>query len=629
MYDKLKHVLLLLLPLAALGMGILFTWLTYEQAMAVPDIAMSDAARGKLMELMYLVGLFSALLFVAVALFTHFFAAWLKEVSARRRLAMFPERNLNPVMSLGCDGAILYANPSAVHLQERLGSSPLPPGIAELLASLRQEGGPHHGYRECPVADRILSCDVHYLPDFGVYHVYIGDITERKRAEDELRFRADHDVLTGLPNRRQFAERLDEALAGTIAESQPALALLSLDRFRSVVDALGQVTGDDIFRAVADRLAALVGIGGGATLYRFEGAFFSILLPRAASGEAPMQLAETIQAAMKQPFRVGGRELFFSFSIGIAQAPQDGQDAVSLFRAADTAVQEVNRQGGDDIRCCLGMMGGHALEFLEFEHALRRAEEKQELELHYQPQLDIASGRIVGLEALIRWRRDGRELISPADFIPLAEETGMIITIGIWVLRTACAQNKAWQDAGHAPVTIAVNLSARQFLDPALANTVKRTLQETGLPPQYLELEVTESAAMHNVELTVATLNALHGIGIKLSIDDFGTGYSSLAYLKRFPIDKLKVDQSFVRHLSEDTNDAAITQAVINLGHSLGLRVIAEGVETMEHLDLLRAYGCEEMQGYLFSKPKPAAEITAMLVEKRGLDALPAAGEPS
>lgn len=428
-------------------------------------------------------------------------------------------------------------------------------------------------------------------------------------------------MLTGLANRRQFAECLDDAFASPVTDKHPALILLGLDRFRSTVDVLGHVAGDDIIRAVADRLATLVGADN-ATLYRFDGAFFAILLPRIVDSELPMRLATTIQAAMKQTFHIGGRELFFSFSIGIAQAPQDGQDAASLFRAADMAVQAVGQQGGDGVRCCFGIMKEHALEFLEFEHALRRAEEKQELELHYQPQLDIASGRIIGLEALIRWRREGRELISPADFIPLAEETGMILSIGTWVLRTACAQNRARQDAGHEAVTVAVNLSARQFLDPTLADTVAPILKETGLPPQYLELEVTESAAMHSVELAVTTLNSLRAIGVKLSIDDFGTGYSSLAYLKRFPIDKLKVDQSFVRHLSEDANDAAIAQAVINLGHSLGLKVIAEDVETPEHLAMLRSYGCEEMQGYLFSKPRPAAEITPMLAERHGLDSL-------
>lgn len=581
-----------------------------------------DLTLSRLHDIVNLVVLFSGMLFLAALLLGYYFSVWLKGSAERRRLAMFPERNLNPVMNLDREGCILYANPASERLRANLDACLLPADIGERLLRLRRSGA-DHGDWEYEVSGRTLSCHVHYLADFDTWHAYVSDITERKRAEEQLHYQAYHDVLTGLPNRRSFDEALDRAMADG---GGAALLLLSLDRFRGVLDTLGHVAGDNIIRAVADRLSGLVGANGGSTagagLYRVEGTFFAVLRRPSDAGPDAMQLAQTIAAAMKSPFPVEGRELFFSFSTGIAQSPQDGQDAISLFRAADGAVQEVKRQGGDAIRCCGGMMGERALEYLETEHALRRAEERQELELHYQPQLDIGSGRITGLEALIRWRRPEQGLISPADFIPLAEETGMILAIGAWVLRTACAQGKAWQDAGLAPVTVAVNLSARQFLDPALSATVKATLEETGLPPEHLELEVTESAAMHNVEMAVATLSELRGLGVRLSIDDFGTGYSSLAYLKRFPIDKLKVDQSFVRHMSEDANDAAIAQAVINLGHSLGLRVIAEGVETREHLALLRAYGCEEMQGYLFSKPRPAAEITAMLTSGTSLDSI-------
>ena len=579
--------------------------------------------RARLHDIVNLVALFSAMLFVAVLLLGYYFSAYLKGVAERRRLAMFPERNLNPVMSLSSEGAILYANPGAGHLRNRLGVSLLPPDIGARLEGLRQAGGTDHGNWEYEVSGRTLSCHVHYLADFDIYHAYVSDITERKQAEDQLHYQAYHDVLTGLPNRRRFEESLGNALAGVADGGKTTLILLSLDRFRGVVDTLGHAAGDNIIRAVADRLSGLVdadnGSSAGAGLYRIEGTFFAILIRPSDAEPDAMPLAQTIAAAMKDPFLVDERELFFSFSIGIAQSPQDGQDAVSLFRAADGAVQEVKQQGGDAIHCCGGMMGARALEYLETEHALRRAEERRELELHYQPQLDIQSGRIIGVEALIRWRRPGHGLVSPAEFIPLAEETGMIVSIGAWVLRTACAQNRAWQDAGHEPVTVAVNLSARQFLDPGLVTTVVGILKETGLAAEHLELEVTEGAVMHNVEMAVATLNALHGIGIRLSVDDFGTGYSSLAYLKRFPIDKLKVDQSFVRHMQDDANDAAIVQAVINLGHSLNLKIIAEGVEIPEHLALLRAYGCEEMQGYLFSKPRPAGEITEMLAGGIGL----------
>ncbi len=534
----------------------------------------------------------------------------------RRRLAQFPERNPLPVFSLSPSGELLYANPAAHALAVRLhGSSDQ---VAKLLPAQAWDELPRLAHRsdghvdwEYIVGRATLHCGLHCMADLGVCHAYVRDITEQRQAERQLHHQAMHDAVTGLPNQRAFQEQLDVTLA---KHGRGAVLLLHLDRFRGVIETLGHGAGELVLRVVGERLAALVATDTGVCcVHRFESEMFGILLNHDhADGDAP-RLAGRIAAAMQAPLALEDRSLFFTFSIGAAVFPEDGTDRTNLLRLADTALHQVMGSGGNGFRRYDAEMDRCALERMETEHELRHAEQRGELELHYQPQVALDSGRIVGLEALVRWRHPSKGLISPAEFIPLAEETGMIGPMGEWILATACARNRAWQMAGLPPVVVAVNISPRQFIDRGLPGLVRRVLAETGLAPEWLELEVTEGAAMQDLVQAEAALSEFKAIGVHLSIDDFGTGHSSLAYLSRFPIDKLKVDQSFVRNLDRDAGDAAIARSVVALGHALGLTVIAEGVETVAQLDRLREFGCQEIQGYLFSKPVAETMVSALL----------------
>jgi len=457
---------------------------------------------------------------------------------------------------------------------------------------------------------------------------YLIGVEARKQAEEKLIYQAHHDALTGLPNRHLFQEHIVAVTSRTGQEIKAAAFFLNLDRLKRVNDSLGHVIGDRVLQALVQRLRTALdacGLCRDSLLYRLEGDLFAILIPKMASAETPITVAEEVVSRMNEPLQVDGREFFVTLSIGISVFPVDGKEAITLIRNADSALNRVKQRGGNGYQCYTQEMNARALDLLELGSALHHALERDELTLHYQPQLDIGSGRIVGMEALIRWRHPDRGTVSPAEFIPLAEESGLIVPIGEWVLRTACAQAGEWQRLGLPALTVAVNVSARQFHSRDLPGMVERILAETGLPPGNLELEVTESVAMRDVEFTIAALTKLKEIGVKLSIDDFGTGYSSLNYLKRFPIDKLKVDQSFVRNLTTDANDATIAKAIIALGRSLKLKVIAEGVETRGQLDLLRRYGCDEMQGYLFSRPIPVAEFAQLVIEDLRLNVTPRA----
>ncbi len=572
------------------------------------------ATRARLGDIIWLVAAFSALLVVATGVVAYVFSAYLREAVERRRLALFPQRNPNPVISLDASGALAYANPGALAMVAALrlttAAALLPPDLQTRLDELRADQGERLRW-EYPLGARIIGITIHRLEDSGAFHVYLADVTERKQAEAQLEFQAFHDVLTRLPNRRRFEDMLRDALRGG---GSGAVLLLGVDRFQTVVDTLGHAFADRLLLNIAGRLAPLAGGDQAACcIHRFDGDLFAALLPRITGADDATAFAARVARAMAAPFVIEGREMYFSFSVGIAHFPEDAANVGDLLRNADTALQNAKRSGGRVALRYAAAMSARALERLEVEHELRRVVERGELELHYQPQVEIGSGRVSGVEALVRWRHPLRGMISPADFIPLAEETGAIRDIGAWVLATACAQNRQWQEAGLPPIVMAVNISPRQFADPELPKLVQQVLSRSGLAPQWLELEITEGAAMQDVDAAIAALRAFKAIGVKLSIDDFGTGYSSLSYLKRFPIDKLKVDQSFVRAMTEDASDAAIARSVITLGHSLGLTVIAEGVETQDHLRLLGEYGCDEFQGYLFSRPKPAAEVRALL----------------
>jgi diguanylate cyclase (GGDEF)-like protein len=417
-----------------------------------------------------------------------------------------------------------------------------------------------------------------------------------------------HDALTGLPNRPLFVDRLIVALAqANRLEQKLAVFFLDLDRFKDINDSLGHSAGDSLLKAVAERVRTCVREGD--TVARFGGDEYTLLIPRMERVEDAAKIAEKIIETLKIPFVINGQELFVTTSIGISVFPHDGVDPETLVRNADTAMYRAKEQGRDTYQLYAPAMNARALERLALENMLRRALRQKELTLHYQPLIDLATGSITGVEALVRWRHPELGLLLPAHFVSTAELSGLIIPMGDWVLRTACRQTVAWNKRLGMELTVAVNLSARQFLQPDLTSQVRKALQETGLAPELLELEITESNAMQNAENTIRTLRELKAEGVRISMDDFGTGYSSLNYLKRFPIDTLKLDQSFVRDIATDATDAAIASAVIAMAHSLDLRVIAEGVETAEQLAFLRERGCDTIQGFYFSAPFAAEEL--------------------
>jgi diguanylate cyclase (GGDEF)-like protein len=440
------------------------------------------------------------------------------------------------------------------------------------------------------------------------------EIAERKRAEEQVNYLSYYDPLTNLPNQELFRAGLTSAL--TIAQSshrQLAMILFSIDRFKKFNDTLGHDVGSQLLRSVAERLNACVRDGD--VVARFDGDEFSLLLPHVSGAEDAIKIAQRTQEALNAPFELNGHTLYLTASFGVSLYPEDGSDGQLLMQNASVALFRAKQQGGNTLQFYTADMNTKALERMTLENDLRCALEREEFLVYYQPLVSSDSGQITGMEALVRWQHAERGLISPAEFIPLAEDTGLIVPIGKWVLRTACAQNKAWQDAGFVPLHVAVNFSARQFEQSNLSELVAQVLHETGLNPRYLELELTESAVMKNAGLSVGILRELRGMGVHVSIDDFGTGYSSLSYLRQFPINKLKIDQSFVREINTNESDSQIVRAVIALAHSLKLKVVAEGVETKEQLAFLHLLNCDEMQGYLFSRPVPAQAFEELLLK--------------
>jgi diguanylate cyclase (GGDEF)-like protein/PAS domain S-box-containing protein len=438
------------------------------------------------------------------------------------------------------------------------------------------------------------------------------DITERKQYEARIEYLADHDALTGLANRNLLNDRVTQAMrqARRSGETLLALLFLDLDRFKGINDSYGHTVGDKLLKAVAARMQDTVREGD--TVARQGGDEFIILLVGVRSPQDIIRAVAKIIQSFSEPYSIDGHQLHMTASIGVTVFPSDGLDLPTLLRNADTAMYQAKDDRGNAFQFYSREMSERAMERAEMETALRAAIERQEFELFYQPKVDIVSGRVIGAEALIRWHHPEMGLVDPQRFIPLAEEVGLIVPIGEWVLKTAHEQNKAWQDAGLAPLHIAVNLSVRQFLQDGLVESVAKVLQQSGLDGSYLELELTESMVMNNAEHFVVKLHQLKALGVQLSIDDFGTGYSSLSYLKRFPIDRLKIDQSFVRDSASNPRDAAIIRSVIDMGHSLDFKVIAEGVETREQLAFLRDSRCDEIQGYYFSRPVPAGDFAAL-----------------
>jgi len=442
------------------------------------------------------------------------------------------------------------------------------------------------------------------------------DITERKRAEEQVKHLAFHDVLTGLPNRLLFNDRLTMALAQAVRKRQRlAVLFFDLDRFKMINDSLGHSVGDDLLRRVAERVKE--SIRDADTVARLGGDEFIVLVPGIGSEDDAAKVAQKILEGIRIPFVLEQRELFATTSIGVALYPNDGEDVETLVRNADTAMYRAKDQGRDNYQLYAPAMNAKALERLSLEHRLRQALTNEELVVHYQPLVDLRTGQIRGSEALVRWQHPEMGLLPPGDFIPLAEASGLIVPLGRWVLQTACDQIRTWQEMGFRDLSVAVNLSTRQFQQTDLVQQVSEALASSAIEPSALDLEITETNAMQNADVSISTLWDLKKVGVSLSMDDFGTGYSSLNYLKRFPIDRIKIDRSFVQDLTDDPDDAAIAAAVIAMGHSLKLGVVAEGVETEEQLAFLRLNQCDEMQGYLFSRPVPAAEFEVLLRKNR------------
>jgi diguanylate cyclase (GGDEF)-like protein len=445
---------------------------------------------------------------------------------------------------------------------------------------------------------------------YGIEHQRVlGELAEARQSE---RHTAYYDMLTDLPNRHLFYDALQHTLVRAKRHERLAsLLLLDLDGFKNVNNTLGHSAGDLLLQTTAERLKACTRKSD--VIARLGGDEFAVILSEVRHVDDGARVASKLLAVLSEPFDINSQELFITTSIGISLYPLDGTDLDSIVKSAEIAMYRAKREGKNNYQFYNLSMEASALQRLSLESSLRKAIDQNKLALYYQPQIETATGKIVGVEALLRWFEPESGMISPSMFIPLAEETGLIIPLGEWVLRSACAQNKAWQDAGLPPIRVAVNLSPRQFRDKKLTENIARALDETSLQPDWLGLEITEGSAMQDVDYSIETLQELKDMGVQLAIDDFGTGYSSLGYLKRFPLDKLKIDRSFVQGIPMDRGDAAIVAALVTLSHNLDMKVIAEGVEKSEQLAFLRTLGCNELQGYMFSKPVGAEALAPML----------------
>jgi len=440
---------------------------------------------------------------------------------------------------------------------------------------------------------------------------------ERKRYQVQLEHQANYDALTGLPNRSLLHDRLRQAVYAQRTPRNVAVVFMDLDQFKFVNDSLGHSAGDKLLKAMGERLRAV--LRDGDTVGRVGGDEFVLILADQSNEEVIFRALQRISARVAEPIEVDGEELYITCSAGVSLYPQDGLDVDTLLKNADAAMYRAKEHGRNNFQFYTAEMNERVNERLALENALRRGLERRELVLHYQQKVDLKSGAIIGAEALVRWMHPEWGLVRPARFIPLAEETGLIVPLGEWVLHEACRQTRAWLDQGLEPGRVSVNLSARQFRQEGLVRVVSRILEQTRLDPAYLEMELTESMVMHNVESAIATLQGLKSLGVALSVDDFGTGYSSLAYLKDLPIDTLKIDRAFVRDIGagDEGDEGVLAQAIISLGHALDLKVIAEGVETDAQLRFLRRHGCDQVQGFLHGEAVAPREHAQLLTRAR------------
>jgi diguanylate cyclase (GGDEF)-like protein len=530
------------------------------------------------------------------------------------RLASFPELSPNPIVEIDYEGNLTYLNPAASIKFSNMHRVSLDhPILTGLLAQAPNVEG-NLLLREVKVGEEVYEQYVHFLAENKLIRSYLFDITERKRAQEKLQYQAFHDSLTNLPNRAFFNEQLAIALANAKRNRNlMAVMFLDLDGFKNINDTFGHAIGDRLLQSFAKRLSAC--LRGGDTLSRWGGDEFTILLPQIRSAEDTIRLAQRILNELKQPFEISENQPYVKSSIGIALYPQDGQDAETLVKHADAALYRAKEQGRDRYRFYSSSMASKASLLLKLESLLRQALEKNELSLHYQPQANVKTKALTGIEALLRWFHPELGQVSPVKLIPLAEETDLIVPLSEWSLQTACKQNRLWQEAGLQLVPVAVNFSGRQFHQPNFVKMVMRTLKETGLEPQWLEIEITEATLAHNPDFALQTLQELRQIGVRFALDDFGMAQASLSYLQKFSFHTLKIDRSLIQMLKGNPQDSAMVRAIVASGRSFNLRVVAEGVENLQQLEILQRLQCEEAQGYWFSRPLKPEDTTQFLAQ--------------
>ncbi len=528
------------------------------------------------------------------------------------KLASLVELSPYPIIEINFQGEITYLNLAALQAFKDLEKSSLE---HPLLLGIIDEAQDQQGkllIREVKIKDKFFEQHTHYFPDSQLIRSYIFEITERKLAEAKLQYQACYDSVTGLPNRFLFNQKIAIALKQAKANKNlMAVIFIDIDYFKNINDTLGHTLGDQVLYNFAQRVKEVFQKLG--LVARWGGDEFVAIVPKIRDVQDAKAIAERFLESLKKPIEIGEQRLYIKASLGIAIYPDNGEDAETLVKNADNALYKTKERGRNQYQLYMPTMSSVSSERLTLEHLLHQALEREEFSLHYQPQINIQTGQIAGLEALLRWEQRELGMISPAKFIPIAEENGLIIPIGEWILREACRQNQIWQLEGLSPLRMGVNLSARQFQQPNLVEIITQVLDETRLAPDWLELEITETTLMQDVNFASDCLRQLRHLGVHISMDDFGTGYSSLGYLKQFPFNTIKIDRTFVQDIDCNPTDLAIVSAIITLGEGFNFRVIAEGVETEEQVKILKQMRCQEAQGYLFSRPLPLEKIRIFL----------------